>query len=144
MSTKTAQATSAAFAMQRWAEITHERLVESYMKKVKHEGQGLESISSIVNVSESGGSATFYYNYYLMFVDMGVGRGVKIDDVRENKIARALEGSGAGSKRKAKKWYSPVIGREYFKLGPILQDIYGNKAIKTVIEEIPSNLNVEL
>lgn len=143
--TSSAKDMNAAFAFQKWADIVDERLIKEYLKqRIGGTGQGQASISYSVSAGDGGGSATFFYNYYLMFVDMGVGKGQSIDQVQENKIARALEGRGAGGKRRPKQWYSPVMGREFFKLGPIMQKIYGNKAVGTVIEEIPRSFDLDL
>lgn len=143
--TRSAKDMNATFAFQKWAAIADEKLINEYMKqRIGATGQGQASISYSVSAGPAGGKATFFYNYYLMFVDMGVGKGQSIDQVQENKTARALEGRGAGGKRRPKKWYSPVMGREFFKLGPIMQGVYGNKAIGTVIEEIPSSFDIDL
>jgi hypothetical protein len=71
---------------------------------------------------------TIGFMFHGRFVDMGVGNGVKMEDIKTNReIYRNLSRAGrAGKKpRKSKKWYSPVMYREYQRAAEILAGKYG-------------------
>ena len=78
------------------------------------------------------------FNYYGKFVDMGVGKGVKIADVRENKTARYLNGRMTGNRRRPKKWYSKTLYSQTAVLRDILARDFAHKGT-LVIKEIINN-----
>lgn len=77
--------------------------------------------------------------YWGTFVDMGVGKGTKLNDVADNSSARRLQGRGHG-RRRAKKWYSKTMEREVFKLSRILEDKYGILAFNTIRDTLPRKI----
>ncbi len=98
-------------------------------------------------VMESAGGdvqkVKFFYNYYGMFVDMGVGKGTKIGSVKDYTISRRLEGKHGGNQRHAKKWYSKTMYAEVLKLGALMQQQYGKKAVARIIE-MPTDFKLNL
>jgi short-subunit dehydrogenase len=56
---------------------------------------------------------------------MGVGRGVKIGDVKESATSRRLSGKMLGNRRRPKKWYSKTFHAEVMKLSEIFAKEYG-------------------
>ena len=68
----------------------------------------------------------FTFNYYGKFVDMGVGKGVKIGQ------------SGKGS-RTAKPWYSKTFYSEVKRLGEILSQKYAYEAQTSILNNIETN-----
>jgi hypothetical protein len=78
------------------------------------------------------------FNYYGKFVDMGVGKGVKLEDVKSNRMefSAGLEGA---SRRRPKKWYSKVFYSEVMKLGDILARKYGRMGMLSIVENLDDN-----
>jgi hypothetical protein len=104
-----------------WGAITVENLRESAMKKDVHDSLSL--IDSIEwNLVED--AIHVMYNYYGMFPDMGVGKGVPISEVRSS-----------DNKRRPKKWYSKQMYREVARLSEILGDYFGDHAMHAVLSE---------
>jgi len=111
-----------------WADISRERLEDSIEKYGAVEsGSLLSSINARVVQDE----VHLAYNYYGMFVDMGVGKGVSLGDVAFNSEFRGVDGA---SGRRPKKWYSPTMYREVAKLSEILQERFGLMAQASVLE----------
>ncbi len=86
---------------------------------------------------------------------MGVGRGVKIGDVKESVISRKLSGKMLGNRRRPKKWYSKTFHAEVMKLSEIFANnetstatviFNGEKANATLkqLEAEARKLNAEL
>lgn len=73
-----------------------------------------------------GDAIHILYNYYGMFPDMGVGKGIPISEVA------MMRGSGG---RRAKKWYSPVIYREVARLAEKVAKLTGIRATATILPE---------
>jgi oligoendopeptidase F len=132
---------------EQWAEYVLERWRRQITKlRVKNTEDLSNSLAKQV-VSASGGDVQkvlFFYNYYGKMVDMGVGKGIKLGDVKENTLSRRLEGRRNGNRRRAKKWYSVVFYSQTVRLGEIMQKTYGKKAIATVVENLPSFIKMEL
>ena len=90
-----------------------------------------EIISNAGNLPER---VEFSFNYYGKFVDMGVGKGVKLDQVKDQR------GDGSGNKyRRKKPWYSKTMYAEIIKLREILAKKYGRIAAISIIENIDDN-----
>jgi len=98
---------------------------------------------NIVRASDGNVSkAQIMFNYYGRFVDMGVGRGVKIGDVKEVRSvhARALNALNA---RRPKKWYSKPMAAGVNSLSELLAHHFGRQAVHTIESQI-SNAKIEL
>lgn len=104
-----------------WGAITVENLQESAMKYDVHDTVALIESLEWQLVEDA---IHILYNYYGMFPDMGVGKGVPISEVRES-----------DNGRRAKKWYSKQMYREVARLGELLQQHFGDLAAHAVLSE---------
>jgi len=78
---------------------------------------------------------TFTFDFYLKFVNWGVGKGVTID----NRDTLVLSGS---TTRRRKPWYDDVFPKQLYILGALLSERYGQRTvamIKTQLETITSD-----
>jgi hypothetical protein len=118
-----------------WAEITIERLQKQIRNK-KIGATGSLNNSLIYKLKSLAGtgvsSVNLEFNYYGKFLDMGVGRGQKIEGVKSNRDMYALIGGG----RKPKKWFSKTAYGEQIALGKILSNKYGIIGTKIIKESI--------
>lgn len=67
----------------------------------------------------------FSFALYGKFVDMGVGKGVKLEDVKS-----------ADNRRKPKKWYSKTFYSESLKLSSILGEKYAYLGAIAIVEQV--------
>ncbi len=118
-----------------WGEIAKERLADSVEK---HRVTDTHALMASIDVAAATDQVHISYNYYGMFVDMGVGKGVKLGDVRFN--AEQKRAGIGGSRRKPKKWYSKTIFREVAKLGDILASHFGIMGAGAVLSEHRSRM----
>jgi len=79
-------------------------------------------------------SIEFTFKYYGKFVDMGVGKGVKLSDIGKG-------GTDKKFKRKAKKWYSPIFFRNLNTLRRYLGEHYARQGAFIIRENISDNSN---
>jgi hypothetical protein len=113
--------------LQAWADIVIDRWEQKIQTlKINYSHQLYESFHNHVRAEADGNAAKieFAFNYYGKFVDMGVGKGVKLED------------RGTVTTRRPKKWYSSVFFTEIKKLGYILAEKYARKGAVTIIENI--------
>jgi hypothetical protein len=111
-------------------------------KKIGKTGSLASSIKYNITYDADGPSkVTFYFNHYGKFVDMGIGRGQKIGDVKGNtEILRAAGLKG----RVAKKWYTKTIFPEANTLAVLLKENYGIKAIEIINDIIDGAVNMNM
>jgi len=112
-----------------WARITIERWENKIARlKIFRSGDLARSFEHHVIVNANGNPELiqFAFLYYGKFVDMGVGNGVKYDDVE-------------GSNRRPKPWYSRTFFAEIEKLKEIWAEKYGLKAQMTIIDTVDEN-----
>jgi len=121
-----AENTDLGITIEAWAKIVIERWEQKIVKLgIKRTGKLLNSFTHFVN-TQSGGSPdkiTFAFEYYGKFVDMGVGRGVKLGAVET-------------SIRTAKPWYSKTFWSQFEKLKDIMVEKYQVKSKITIITEM--------
>lgn len=90
--------------------------------------------------SDGGGSVNIEFNYYGKFLDMGVGKGRSIEDIRSNReIYRIL-----GQKNKQHKWLSKPLYTQISALKFILAQKYGEDAANIIKERIVNKLNLSM
>lgn len=125
--------------LEAWAGITLKR----WWKKIDTMGIGKTGAlrrSLKYHVTTSAGNdhfkIEFFYAWYGKMVDMGVGNGTKVGQVRENKTSRNLEGRHTGNRRRAKAWKSPTFYAEASTLNAILMEKYGRKTLLNLKEEL--------
>lgn len=84
--------------------------------------------------------------YHGRFVDMGVGKGVKMEDIKGNlEVYRNLsrkEKKGISKPRRPKKWYSPTAYREFAILGRILSEEFGVGISNVVEQDLSLTVNI--
>jgi hypothetical protein len=117
--------------LQAWADI----VIQIWLDKIEklHVNYSYQLADSFVNhvISHANGDARmveFAFNYYGKFVDMGVGRGVSLEDVQQ-----------PGNIRRPKPWYSKTFFAEVQKLKVIFAEKYARKAVILIIENIDDN-----
>jgi hypothetical protein len=118
-----------------WARYAAERLQKSIIKhKIGHSGSLSYSVLYDLKAMSTGEvtSTVHEFNYYGKFVDMGVGRGQKIEDVKTNGDLISVVGHG----RRPKKWFSRTFYAEFHALGEILAKKYGEDYQRVVKESI--------
>lgn len=127
--------------LQAWADITLKNWLEKIkQKKIGQSGDLAKSFSRQLITSANGDVAKikFAFEYYGVMVDMGVGGGTKIGDVKENMTARRLEGKKNGNRRRAKKWKSKSLYADVLALGELMGSKYAHLAAIGVAETIES------
>jgi hypothetical protein len=128
--------------VEEWAYILEERLKKKLSKfKISYSNSLHNSIRTdlIRAVNGQVERVQLLYNYYGAFVDMGVGRGQKIGDVKETgKMLRIVGGKG----RKPKKWYSVTITAECNTLADLMMKHYADKSKTVVMRELPTKINL--
>jgi hypothetical protein len=125
-----------------WASITIKRFAQSLVKK-QVGGTALKSSFKFQIVSGADGPQKVIFSYLNTgkFVDMGVGRGVKLGDVKGNK---ALYKATGVQGRAAKKWYSKTMSAETKRLAELMSIEYGQSMIAVATEDIPNEINLFL
>lgn len=114
-----------------WNAILVQRLKERVTQlKIIDTGSLLASIDAqVVQATENSLFIRLNYKEYGKYVDMGVGRGVAIGTRGSNSFAQKRNSKGQllSYKRKPRKWYSPVIGKETVILAGIVSRNYADK-----------------
>ncbi len=108
--------------LQAWAEIVIQRWTARIsMFGVVETSELLRSFTSQVHTDANGDASkvVFTFLYYGIFPDMGVGKGVPYDKVSQ-------------SNRRAKPWYSKQFFNEVRKLGYLMAERYGEKAMEAI------------
>jgi len=118
--------TNIGLTVEAWAEITIKRWEQKIVALgIGHTRELINSFTLHI-ISDANGNPSliqFAFEYYGKFVDMGVGKGVKI-------------GLGGHTNRKSKPWYSKTFAAEVHSLGRILADKYAQKATLVIVEGI--------
>ncbi len=132
--------TNLTLTVEAWAEIT----IDNWLDKIDKMGIGytfsLESdIRSevISSASYMPSQVSFNFPFYGKFVDMGVGRGVRLEDVtfgRQDHNARQ-----GGHRRRPKPWYSKTFYAEVMKLSKILASKNARLGALIIVETICDN-----
>ncbi len=116
--------------VEQWARYTIWALqMEIVKKKIGSSGDLLRGFTHqmLYNADGTPRGVTIGFWYHGKFVDMGVGKGVKLENVKGNaEIWRSLSsGERKGrTHRRPKKWYSPVFYYEYQRLAELLVEKY--------------------
>ena len=126
----------------KWARIT----IKRWRKKIRQLRIGSSHELNKSFIKDVIGAANgdlikieFAFNYYGKFVDMGVGKGSKISQVKENRTSRRLEGRMLGNRRRPKKWYSKTFHAESMRLLEIMSEHYSNLGSVAITENIDDN-----
>lgn len=125
---------------EQWSEITILRWKERMKElKIGHTGALENSFGYSVMLDQFLGikKIDLGFLFYGKFVDMGVGKGLGIESVKDNR-SRWAAAAGDKINRRAKKWYSPVFHREYNILNEKLQEYYQIDILNKVVSELKS------
>lgn len=124
-----------------WARYTIERLQTQILQK-RIGVTGSLNYSLLYHLAGIAGgdisAVKLEFNYYGKFVDMGVGRGQKIESVKSNRDIYALVGGG----RKPKKWLSKTLYGEVNALREIMATHYGEEGVQILKETIGQTLQL--
>ena len=125
-----------------WGRYTISDLQKSI--RIKNIGRSHNLINSLkYNVHpESNGNAKiiFEFIYYGRLLDMGVGRGRKIEDIKSNRAVY----NAISQKNKNHKWLSKVAYTNIAALKNIMQEKYGEDVQNLIREGISTNINISL
>lgn len=133
--------------LEAWADITLDKWRQKMQQMhIGATGELARSLRQHVTMSANGESfrIEFFYNWYGKMVDLGVGKGTKLGDIAENKLARRLMGRGATNPRRAKVWKSKTFYAETAKLNAILLEKYNRKAVQSILESIDKVVTIKL
>lgn len=111
-----------------WAKIVIKIWEDKIIKKnITSTGELLNSFVYHVYTNANGDPERilFAFNFYGKFVDMGVGNGVKQDELE------SLRSAGLTRRRK-KSWFSGTFDYQVEKLTDILEEKYGLKVASTI------------
>ena len=123
-----------------WARFAIERLQKNIDKfKIGVTGSLKYSLLYALKSVADGdiGSVQILFNYYGKFVDMGLGKGVKIESVSSNSEMYSAAGK---SHRKPKKWLSKTLYGEINQLQLLLLKNYSEQVPNIVRESIQQNI----
>lgn len=118
---------------ERWAEIVLERWIRRINEmEVIDTGELLQSLQAHVSVDANGSpeKITFFYTWYGIFTDMGVGRGVHLGEQSDT--------------RSKKPWYSSVFIGQVNKLGRLMAERYGYDAANIPLQAFENISSVEI
>jgi hypothetical protein len=125
--------------IQAWAKYTIERLQRSIdKKKVIDTGSLRYSLLYHLLAGPNGeiSNIQLTFNYYGKFVDMGVGKGQKIESVKGNRDLISLAGHG----RRPKVWFSKTFYSEVTELRDLLLQNYGEEGAQIIKETISQTI----
>lgn len=118
-----------------WAEIVIKIWIEKIQKKRKKRplssGELLNSFVSTVYTNSGGDPEriVFAFNYYGKFVDMGVGTGVKADELE------SLRAAGE-TKRRKKSWFSGTFDYQVEQLTKLMEEKYNLKIASAIVDTL--------
>jgi len=113
-----------------WADIVLDVWKDRMMDyNLRHTGALWESLLQHVNYQAGGDNdrIDFFFNYYGVYVDMGVGGEFKAGNSGDISI------NGQSPKRVAKPWYAKVFYSQVKRLGEILAHKYGQEAADQIV-----------
>ena len=122
-----------------WAKITIIKWKRKLaINRIGDSGTLLKSFKYNVLASAQGNvlKISLLFEYYGRFVDMGVGKGIKIGDVKESITSRKISGKMLGNRRRPKKWYSKTFHAEVMKLSEIFAKEYGHRGVIAITENV--------
>jgi hypothetical protein len=115
----------------KWNDILVQRLKEKATQlNINNTGALINSIDAqVLQATDNSLFIRLNYKEYGKYVDMGVGRGVRIGARGSNAFAQARNGRGQllRYRRRPRKWYSPVIGKETVILAGIVSRNYADR-----------------
>ena len=140
------QNTNIYLTVEAWADIVIDKWVKKSKELEIKQGSGLElnRFYHFITTQADGDprKIEFTFDYYLKFVNWGVGRGVNLKD-RDTYILSKKKGKNQkGEGRRPRPWYDDVFYNQLSILGHLMAEKYGQKTvalIKTTIESANSD-----
>lgn len=132
-----------------WAQILIDRLKKKMTKLKIGKSESLRNSIRTDFIRAVNGNIerlNLLYHYYGAFVDMGVGSGQNISEVKYSsrlKVIRTSKRLGdivGYSKRKPKKWYSVTITAEVNTLADLMMQYYGDLSRNVLVNELPKKI----
>lgn len=129
------------YVLERWA-----AALEKYDVGGGIPGDLAASFRALVEESGEGNLAKIElsYLYYGLFVDAGLGKGVKSGDQKDLADSRRLLGKLRGNARTPKPWLSKTTPGQLNKLGDLLQIDAGERAGRILMQTLPRDLDIPL
>lgn len=130
------------YTIVKWADITIKEFQKEMIKRNMSRNRLYRSFTYNIKYNSNGlpSEVSIGFLFHGRFVDMGVGKGVKLEDVKSNvEVWRSLsrkEKRKTGKPRFRKPWYSKRAYREFMVLNSILQKQFGLSASNTIEEQI--------
>lgn len=133
-----------------WLKITVKALkAEIKARGIKNSGALEASIEgAVMSYANGGAHMELEHLLYGMFVDMNVGRGRTRESNAENAMMERLYNQSMGIRggRRAKKymWYSRRMGKEQYKLGKLLMDLYASTCVDMAVNAMPRRIDLTM
>jgi hypothetical protein len=125
-----------------WLEIAVKEIRGKLMKMKVHDSYALiNSVSGEIQAVSGGDKhkASLLYNYYGIFPDMGVGKGVPKDEVALQKM---LEGGSRHSGRRRKPWTREVAHQAH-RFGDMIQKHYSDAMVENIAKDIRKKISFD-
>lgn len=137
------------YTLVKWADITIKEFQKEMIKRNMSRNRLYRSFTYNIKYNSNGipSEVSIGFLFHGRFVDMGVGKGVKLEDVKSNaEVWRSLtkhERKKIGKPRTRKPWYSKRAYREFMVLNVLLQREFGLSVSNTIEEQI-NDLTVQI
>jgi hypothetical protein len=128
-----------------WLSITLKRLKNELSQR------GINDTNTLLNSVEGSMGTDVIYLQYMMygkFVDMNVGRGRGLErnaeKVMMDRLMAQMMGKRPGRRQKKHQWYSRRMGKEQYKLGILLADMYGQAGTDAILQAMPKVIELKM
>lgn len=133
---------SARVDLEKWAEIVIEKWQFNLSSRdLVNTGNLINSFLSTVSIESNNNSAliSFVFLYYLRMIDMGVGRGISLENVSSLAESRRVLGINSTNRRQKKPVYSKTLYAEIMRLGELLALQYATQGASIIVKEFVQN-----
>lgn len=123
-------------------------LAERFRKKIKemkigHEGDLQDSFRGTVKKSSSEIRGRMNYNYYGRFVNLGVGKGVTLAEMKSG-VSLTKGRKGKTTRRKPKPWYSDTLPYETHRLSEIYAEAVSVDAGAKLAAQLNAKIEIKV
>jgi hypothetical protein len=129
-----------------WVKYLFQKFQENIVQQRIKRHELVNSFKSLVQTEADGDLNKIRIAYKMsgMFSDMGVGRGTKSGEQKDNALSRKLLGKQTGNRRRAKRWYNKTMYGQVLILSSMMAEKYGNRGIALVNDNLPTEINLDL